>query len=210
MFPEEIPGGLPPLKGIEHHVDLKSGAALPKRPAYRSNLQEMQEIQKQVGDNAYKLDLPGNPRISTTFNVADLTLCETGDTQSSSRASTFQGGGSDGEFEADLFQGDNTPLDAPHSSFGEPQGALESPQGPMEGSMTGGRSKQLNASMEIIVQATLTLKEDGRKEREIIVLEVYDPGKLKCVSGQQFHAQRRTLFLNKIFLVEISTTHPFQ
>lgn len=50
LFPEEIPSGLPPLRGIEHQIDLIPGATLPNRPAYRSNPQQTQEIQKQVGE----------------------------------------------------------------------------------------------------------------------------------------------------------------
>jgi len=41
-------GYLPPLRGIEHHIDLIPGASLPNRPAYRSNPQQTQEIQSQV------------------------------------------------------------------------------------------------------------------------------------------------------------------
>ena len=48
VFPEEIPQGHPPLRGIEHQIHLVAGAVLPNRPAYRSNPQETQEIQKQV------------------------------------------------------------------------------------------------------------------------------------------------------------------
>jgi len=44
LFPKEIPNGLQPLRGIEHHIDLIPGASLPNRPAYRSNPQQTQEI----------------------------------------------------------------------------------------------------------------------------------------------------------------------
>ena len=44
VFPREIPHGLSPLRGIEHQIDLLSGASLPNRPAYRSNPQETEEI----------------------------------------------------------------------------------------------------------------------------------------------------------------------
>ena len=34
LFPEEIPSGLPPLRGIEHQIDFVPGASIPNRPAY--------------------------------------------------------------------------------------------------------------------------------------------------------------------------------
>ena len=48
VFPEEIPAGLPPLRGIEHQIDLIPGAALQNRPPYRTNPEETKEIQRQV------------------------------------------------------------------------------------------------------------------------------------------------------------------
>ena len=50
VFPEEIPNGLPPIRGIEHQIDFVPGATIPNRPAYRSNLEETKELQKQVGE----------------------------------------------------------------------------------------------------------------------------------------------------------------
>lgn len=50
LFPKEVPSGLPPIRGIEHHIDLNPGASLPNRPAYRSNPQQTQEIQRQVAE----------------------------------------------------------------------------------------------------------------------------------------------------------------
>jgi hypothetical protein len=55
-FPAEIPPGLPPLRGIEHQIDLIPGASLPNRAAYRTNSEEMKEIQPQIQellDNGY-------------------------------------------------------------------------------------------------------------------------------------------------------------
>ena len=48
VFPDEIPHGLPPMRGIEHQIDLIPGASLPNRPAYRMNPKESDEIQRQV------------------------------------------------------------------------------------------------------------------------------------------------------------------
>jgi hypothetical protein len=48
VFPEEVPDGLPPLRGIEHQIDLIPGASLPNRAPYRTNPNETKEIQKQV------------------------------------------------------------------------------------------------------------------------------------------------------------------
>ncbi|WVZ62833.1 hypothetical protein U9M48_012533 [Paspalum notatum var. saurae] len=48
VFPAEIPRGLPPLREIEHQIDLIPGATLPNRAAYRTNPEEAKEIQRQV------------------------------------------------------------------------------------------------------------------------------------------------------------------
>jgi len=48
VFPKKIPNGLPPIKGIEHQINLMSGATLPNRPAYRSNPDESKELHQQV------------------------------------------------------------------------------------------------------------------------------------------------------------------
>ena len=46
VFPNEIPSGLSPIRGIEHQIDFVPGAAIPNRPAYRSNPEETKELQK--------------------------------------------------------------------------------------------------------------------------------------------------------------------
>jgi hypothetical protein len=50
VFPEDIPNGLPPLRGIEHQIDLVPRASIPNRPAYRSNPEETKELQRQVDE----------------------------------------------------------------------------------------------------------------------------------------------------------------
>eukprot|EP00257_Ricinus_communis_P021198 XP_015580626.1 uncharacterized protein LOC107262021 [Ricinus communis] len=48
VMPDEIPEGLPPLRGIEHQIDLIPGASLPNRAAYRASPEETKELQRQV------------------------------------------------------------------------------------------------------------------------------------------------------------------
>ena len=48
VFPNDVPSGLPPIKGIKHQIDFVLGATIPNRPAYRSNPEETKELQRQV------------------------------------------------------------------------------------------------------------------------------------------------------------------
>ncbi|XP_044465446.1 uncharacterized protein LOC123195704 [Mangifera indica] len=50
LFPESMPDGLPPLRGIEHQIDFIPGAQIPNRLAYRSNPEETKELQRQVDE----------------------------------------------------------------------------------------------------------------------------------------------------------------
>ncbi|XP_019198894.1 PREDICTED: uncharacterized protein LOC109192648 [Ipomoea nil] len=50
VFLEELPKGLPPIRGIEHQIDLIPRASLPNRPAYLTNPDEAKEIQRQVDE----------------------------------------------------------------------------------------------------------------------------------------------------------------
>jgi hypothetical protein len=50
VFPDDIPSGLPPIRGIEHQIDFVPGASIPNRLAYRSNPEETKELQRQVGE----------------------------------------------------------------------------------------------------------------------------------------------------------------
>lgn len=50
VFLEELPQRLLPIQGIEHQIDFIPSVTIPNRPAYRSNLEGMKELQKQVGE----------------------------------------------------------------------------------------------------------------------------------------------------------------
>jgi len=44
------PSGLPPLRGIEHQIDHVPGVSIPNCAAYRTNLEETKELQRQVDE----------------------------------------------------------------------------------------------------------------------------------------------------------------
>ena len=58
------------------------------------------QVVARVNDNAYKLDLPGEHNISTTFNVFDLLHFDF--KSEDSRANTFEEGGSDAYGQMDM------------------------------------------------------------------------------------------------------------
>ncbi|KAK1595953.1 hypothetical protein QYE76_059200 [Lolium multiflorum] len=72
VFPDELPHGLPPLRGIEHRIDLIPGAPLPNRAAYRTNPEDTKEIQRQIQDLLAKgevVRLHGIPSLMAKFGV---------------------------------------------------------------------------------------------------------------------------------------------
>ena len=53
------------------------------------------QVLERIGDNAYKVDLPGEYSVSATFNVSDLSLFDVGDEEPNSRTNSFEEGGID-------------------------------------------------------------------------------------------------------------------
>ena len=47
VFQEEVPSGLPTIRGIEHQIDFIPGVVIPNRATYRSNPEETKELQRQ-------------------------------------------------------------------------------------------------------------------------------------------------------------------
>jgi len=59
VFPEDISSGLPLLKRIKHQIDLVPRASIPNRPTYRSNLEDMKELQRHVDDEGVLMCIMG-------------------------------------------------------------------------------------------------------------------------------------------------------
>ena len=48
VTPTDLPPGLPPMRDIQHYIDLVPGAVIPHKAAYRMSPKEYEELQRQV------------------------------------------------------------------------------------------------------------------------------------------------------------------
>ncbi|KAJ9536534.1 hypothetical protein OSB04_un000286 [Centaurea solstitialis] len=96
------------------------------------------QVLERINDNAYKLDLPGEYQVSSTFNVADLSPYDVGD---DSWTNPFQGGENDGG----------------------PSNHMKDPLVIREGPITRSRAKLVNGALMSIV-AEIQVKESNSIE----------------------------------------------
>ena len=50
VFPSDLPPGVPPSRGLEHEIELESGAKPPVKQAYRMSDHELEELRKQLAE----------------------------------------------------------------------------------------------------------------------------------------------------------------
>ncbi|KAH0653052.1 hypothetical protein KY289_030730 [Solanum tuberosum] len=101
------------------------------------------KVLERIGDNAYKLDLPGKFQVSATFNVSDLSHF---DADLNSRTNSLQEEGNDS------IQGSSTPLK-------DKDEALETPRRPITRSQTKEFNDKLNG-LQLLIQRCLIGEEE--------------------------------------------------
>jgi len=109
------------------------------------------KVLERIGDNAYKLDLPGEFQVSATFNVSDLSHF---DVDLNSRTNSLQEEGNDS------IQGSSTPLK-------DKDEALETPRRPITRSQTKEFNDKLNGLQSLIQRCLIGEEELKPKGEEL-------------------------------------------
>ncbi|KAH0778741.1 hypothetical protein KY290_005168 [Solanum tuberosum] len=109
------------------------------------------KVLERIGDNAYKLDLPGEFQVSATFNVSDLSHF---DADLNSRTNSLQEEGNDS------IQGSSTPLK-------DKDEALETPRRPITRSQTKEFNDKLNGLQSLIQRCLIGEEELKPKGEEL-------------------------------------------
>ncbi|KAH0652710.1 hypothetical protein KY289_030388 [Solanum tuberosum] len=109
------------------------------------------KVLERIGDNAYKLDLPGEFQVSATFNVSDLSHF---DADLNSRTNSLQEEGNDS------IQGSSTPLKDKDES-------LETPRRPITRSQTKEFNDKLNGLQSLIQRCLIGEEELKPKGEEL-------------------------------------------
>ena len=50
LFPEKLPKGIPPMREVQHHIDVEPGSKTPYQPPYRLGPAEQDELEEQIKD----------------------------------------------------------------------------------------------------------------------------------------------------------------
>ena len=121
------------------------------------------QVLEKINDNAYKIELPGEYGVSTTFNVSDLSLYDAGDELKDLRTNAFQGGGNDEDIQVQVQ--DQIPIQ-------------ESLQG-LGGPMTRARTKK---AQEALKQLIATFHKDI--QRQLKDVEHKENALILCLKAQ--------------------------
>ncbi|KAJ9536645.1 hypothetical protein OSB04_un000194 [Centaurea solstitialis] len=141
------------------------------------------QVLERINDNAYKLDLPGEYQVSSTFNVADLSPYDVGD---DSWTNPFQGGENDGG----------------------PSNHMKDPLVIREGPITRSRAKLVNGALMSIV-AEIQVKESNSIEDAHVYLFVSCDSFASVHSSRTYQDCEHDLVAFQIPLVLSSITNGF-